>query len=134
MLVNGRGVVHTVRLSYPRPSIIRLDYMIKRPRPRVKLTKHEIFRRDDHTCQYCGTNAKGLTLDHIMPRYRGGKHSWSNLVTSCPDCNRKKGGRTLREVRMTLRKQPHEPQASATYLYGSHLPDNENWQQFLEGW
>lgn len=134
MLVNGRGAVHTVRLSYPRPSVIRLGYMIKRPRPRVKLSKHEIFRRDGHICQYCGTNTKGLTLDHILPRYRGGKHTWSNLVTSCPDCNRKKGGRTLREARMTLRKQPHEPQASANYLYGSHLPKNEDWQPFLAGW
>ena len=70
MLVNGRGYVRTVRLTYPRPSIIRLGHMVKRPRPRVRLTKREIFRRDGFACQYCGARAHRLTIDHVVPRYR----------------------------------------------------------------
>lgn len=134
MLLNGRGYIRTVRISVPRPSVIRLDYMVKRPRPRVKLTKHEIFRRDHHSCQFCGKKTKNLTIDHLIPRYRGGKHSWLNLVTACPECNRKKGGRTLQEAGMRLLRKPYEPRASAIYLYGSHVHDNRIWSQFLEGW
>ncbi|HSR48262.1 MAG TPA: HNH endonuclease, partial [Anaerolineales bacterium] len=79
MLANGRGYVHTVRLSVPRPSVIRLDRMVRRPRPKVRLTKRELFRRDNHTCQYCGQRAPRLTLDHVIPRHRGGEHVWTNL-------------------------------------------------------
>lgn len=134
MLLDGRGYIQTVRTAYPRPSVIRLGYMVKRPRPRVRLSKREIFRRDEHTCQYCGTRGSRLTLDHVVPRTRGGEHVWANLVTACPVCNLKKGGRTSQEAHMTLRRQPREPKASAIYLYGAHLPDNREWEQFLSGW
>jgi 5-methylcytosine-specific restriction endonuclease McrA len=134
MLLNGRGYIRTVRISVQRPSVIRLGYMVKRPRPHVKLTKHEIFRRDNHACQYCGARTQILTLDHITPRYLGGEYSWENLVTACPECNRKKGGRMMQQARMTLRKRPYEPRATANYLYGSHVEQNDNWGQFLEGW
>jgi 5-methylcytosine-specific restriction endonuclease McrA len=134
MLHNGRGVIRTVRLSIPRPSVIRLGYMVKRPRAKVKLTKQEIFRRDHYTCQYCGTKAKGLTIDHVIPRYQGGEHSWTNLVTACPDCNRKKGGRTLGQSKMRLINLPREPQATAIYLYGSYLNRNDTWRHYLMGW
>ena len=134
MLLNGRGYIRTVRISVQRPSVIRLGYMVKRPRPHVKLTKHEVFRRDNHSCQYCGAKVKGLTLDHITPRYLGGDHSWENLVTACPECNRKKGGRTIQQAGMRLRNKPYEPRATAIYLYGSHVEKNDNWGQFLEGW
>lgn len=134
LLLNGRGYIRTVRKQYPRPSVIRLGYMIKRPRPRVRLSKREIFRRDDHSCQYCGSRSGRLTVDHIMPRHRGGEHNWLNLVTACPSCNLKKGGRTLDEAHMALRRKPREPRASALYLYGAHLPANQEWRQFLEGW
>jgi 5-methylcytosine-specific restriction endonuclease McrA len=134
MLLNGRGYIRTVRISVQRPSVIRLGYMVKRPRPHVKLTKHEIFRRDNHTCQYCGNRGRGLTLDHIIPRYLGGQHNWENLVTACPECNRKKGGRTIQQAGMVLRRKPYEPSASANYLYGSYVEGNDQWGQFLEGW
>lgn len=134
MLLNGRGYIHTVREAYPRPSVIRLGYMVKRPRPRVRLSKREIFRRDGHTCQYCGSRSSRLTLDHIVPRHRGGRHEWHNLVTACPACNLRKGGRTIEEARMDLLRTPVEPRASAEYLYGSHLNENDEWREFLAGW
>ncbi len=134
MVVNGRGYLKTVRLTIPRPSVIRLGYMVKRPRPRVKLSKREIFRRDDHTCQYCGARGGRMTVDHVVPRHRGGQHTWTNLVTACPACNLKKGGRSLEETPMRLLRPPQEPRPTAMYLFGAHLAENEDWAQFLEGW
>lgn len=134
MLANGRGVVRTVRISLPRPSVIRLGRMVKRPRPRVRLTKRELFRRDGHTCQYCGQRSQRLTIDHVVPRFRGGEHSWPNLVTACPPCNLRKGGRTLNEAAMTLLRPPREPQATVTYLFGPLLESNREWSTYLEGW
>jgi 5-methylcytosine-specific restriction endonuclease McrA len=134
MLANGRGYVRTVRLTVPRPSVIRLGIMVKRPAPRVRLTKRELFRRDGHTCQYCGQRASRLTIDHIIPRHRGGEHIWSNLVTACPACNLRKGGRTLREAHMQLLRSPREPRATPTYLFGTLLETNRDWQPYLEGW
>lgn len=134
MILNGRGEIRTVSRIFPRPSIIRLEHMIKRPRPRVKLTKREILRRDNYTCQYCGQRTLTLTVDHIVPRSLGGEHSWQNLVAACPACNHRKGGRTLEQVQMHLLRPPAEPPASASYLFGRHLQENLDWLPFVDGW
>jgi 5-methylcytosine-specific restriction endonuclease McrA len=134
LVLDGRGFVRTVRAFYPRPSIIRLGYMIRRPRPHVKLNKREIFRRDGHTCQYCGATVGHMTIDHVVPRRCGGEHTWANLVTACAACNTKKGGRRLEEAHMQLLRPPREPHASAFYLFGSYLNQNQEWVAFLEGW
>jgi 5-methylcytosine-specific restriction endonuclease McrA len=134
MLANGRGYVRTVRLTIPRPSVIRLGSMVKRPSPRVRLTKRELFRRDGHTCQYCGQRLGRLTIDHVSPRHRGGEHIWSNLVTACPACNLRKGGRTLQEAHMTLLRMPREPRATASYLFGPLVEANADWMPYIEGW
>ena len=96
------ATIRTVRAAYRAPSVIRLQHQVRRPRPRVKLTRREIFARDRHTCQYCGRMAHDLTLDHILPRHRGGSHSWENLVAACKPCNHRKGGRTPEEARLRL--------------------------------
>lgn len=134
LVLNGRGVIRSVSREFPRPSIIRLERMIKRPRPRVKLTKREVLRRDDYTCQYCGHDSAHLTVDHVMPRRLGGLHEWHNLVAACPPCNHRKGGRTLEQAQMHLLRRPNEPPASARYIYARHLPENEEWMPFMEGW
>lgn len=134
MVANGRGYIHTPRDRLPRPSVIRLEHMVRRPRPRVKLTKREIFRRDNYTCQYCGRQMAHLTIDHVMPRHRGGQHRWDNLVAACAQCNRHKGGRTAIEANMNLRHRPAEPAATANYLFGRHLADNAGWGKYIEGW
>jgi 5-methylcytosine-specific restriction endonuclease McrA len=131
---NGRGVIRSARRVFERPSVIRLGYMVHRPRPRVRLNKREIFRRDQYCCQYCGRSSTHLTLDHVLPKTRGGEYAWDNLVSACPQCNRRKGGRTPREAGMTLRAPPEEPPATATYLYGRYLSSNREWTQYLEGW
>ena len=134
MVVNGRGHIHTISQLVPRPSIIRLGHMIHRPRPRAKLTRREVFRRDNYTCQYCGIHNISLTVDHIIPKRLGGKYTWTNVVAACPSCNHRKGGRNLKELHMNLRRTPKEPRANAIYLYGHHLQDNGEWEPFITGW
>jgi 5-methylcytosine-specific restriction endonuclease McrA len=134
LVLNGRGEIKTVSQTFPRPSIIRLEKMVKRPRPRIKLTKREVLRRDDYTCQYCGQRTPVLTIDHVIPRHLGGQHEWDNLVTACPTCNHHKGGRTLEQAHMRLLRLPAEPPASADYIFGRHLRENQDWLPFVEGW
>jgi 5-methylcytosine-specific restriction endonuclease McrA len=134
LVLNGRGEIHTAIRVYPRPSVIRLQKMVHRPRPRVKLTRREIFRRDNYTCQYCGKHTMDLTVDHVIPRHLGGPHTWSNCVAACSSCNHHKGGRTLAEANMHLLHRPKEPPISAFYIFGRHLNENAEWEQFLNGW
>jgi 5-methylcytosine-specific restriction endonuclease McrA len=134
VVMNGRGYVRTPSRAFLRPSVIRLGYMIRRPRPRIKLVKKEILRRDDYRCQYCGRRATRLTIDHVFPRRLGGQRTWNNLVSACPSCNRKKGGKTLEAASMQLLRSPREPSANARYLFGQYLHENEGWLPFIEGW
>lgn len=134
LVLNGRGEIKTVNYSYPRPSIIRLSRQIKRPRPRVHLNKREILRRDNYTCQYCGKQTPYLTIDHVIPRRLGGRHTWENLVAACPACNHCKGGRTLEQVHMRLLHLPKEPPSSAMYRFSNHMRENQDWLPFIDGW
>ena len=134
LVMNGRGEIHTINRTFPRPSIIRLQHMIHRPHPKVKLTRKEIFRRDNYSCQYCGSSSRDMTIDHVEPRHLNGKHEWENVVTACAYCNHKKGGRTLEQARMVLLKIPEEPPSSAFYLYNHYLSVNAEWEPFLVGW
>jgi 5-methylcytosine-specific restriction endonuclease McrA len=134
VLENGRGYVHTVSDIYERPSVIRLMYTVRRPRPRVRLCKREILRRDAHQCQYCGRRVSRLTIDHVVPRYRGGTYAWENLVAACPQCNRRKGGRTVQEASMSLLRPPREPRPTAQYLFGRCGDGEGVWSKYLEGW
>ena len=134
MVQNGRGVIRTCSRTYERPSVIRLQYMVHSPHPHVRLCKREIFRRDGYRCQYCGRSSAHLTLDHVIPKYRGGGFTWENLVSACPQCNRRKGNRTPHEAGMSLRSYPVEPSPMALYLYGQYLQGNHEWTPYLEGW
>lgn len=134
MILNGRGKVHTSSATFDIPSIVRLSHMIKRPRPRVNLSKREVLRRDEYTCQYCGKKTRILTIDHIKPRHAGGGNEWENVVAACPPCNRHKGGKTPDQANMTLRRLPFEPRPSAIYLFGRHLNKRNEWEPFLTGW
>lgn len=134
VLQNGRGYVRTPSRALPRPSVIRLGHLVRRPRPHVKLAKKEILRRDGYRCQYCGRRLSRLTIDHVVPRRLGGQHSWDNLVSACPNCNRKKGGKTLRAASMRLLRPPREPTPTALYRLGQYLQENKDWRLFLEGW
>ncbi len=91
------------------PEVIRLYMFIKYPLQRRKLSRRDVFARDGYTCQYCNTLGTSLTIDHILPRSRGGLHDWRNVVTACKRCNHRKAGRTPKEAGMKLTSLPHEP-------------------------
>jgi 5-methylcytosine-specific restriction endonuclease McrA len=126
-------VIRTPRQEYRAPSVIRLQYQIRRPRPRVKLTRREVFARDGYACQYCGRQSNDLTLDHVVPRDRGGTHTWDNLVTACKACNHRKGGKFLDEAKLRLAHRPVEPRCDVYSLFTPYLRDdrNENWRSYL---
>jgi 5-methylcytosine-specific restriction endonuclease McrA len=123
----------TPRQVFRAPSVIRLQYHIRRPRPRVRLSRREVFVRDRHQCQYCGHISHDLTLDHVVPRHRGGSHTWDNLVTACKGCNHRKGGRLPEEARMRLLRVPFEPRCDVYSLFSPYLADprNEAWRDYL---
>jgi 5-methylcytosine-specific restriction endonuclease McrA len=132
MLENGTGYIHTARAAYALPSVIRLAYLVRRPRPQPKLTRVEIFNRDDYTCQYCGKHSHQLTLDHVIPRHVGGKHTWENLVSACAPCNRKKAGRTPEQAHMKLFCKPARPSKGVFLNVPYHILGTQNsWQKYL---
>lgn len=102
-----RSVSMTIRL----PSVVRLLRMVKRPKRPVRFSRQNIYARDRYRCQYCGSRfpTEELTYDHVLPRSRGGKTEWENIVTCCVTCNRKKGGKTPEEARMHLIRKPVRP-------------------------
>jgi 5-methylcytosine-specific restriction endonuclease McrA len=91
----------TDKKNYKRPLVIRLMRYVSIPFKKVPLSRYNIFRRDGHACGYCGTN-NNLTIDHVLPKSRGGGNSWENLVTCCKKCNAKKDNRTPKEAGMVL--------------------------------
>lgn len=93
---------------FVRPLIVRLYKYIKFRYGKLKINRNRLFRRDNHECVYCG-NKRNLTIDHILPKSRGGKNSWLNLVTCCFSCNVKKDNKTPEEAGMRLFKKPYEP-------------------------
>ena len=125
--------IRTPREIFRAPSVIRLQHRIRRPRPRVKLSRREILARDAHTCQYCGHHGSDLTVDHVIPRHRGGQHTWENLVTACRTCNHRKGGRLPDEAHMHLQRTPVEPRSDVYSLFTPYLanPRNEAWRTYL---
>jgi 5-methylcytosine-specific restriction endonuclease McrA len=132
MLENGSGHLHTARLDIPVPSVIRLAIMVRRPpRKEKKLTRFEIFKRDRYKCQYCVKESKQLTLDHVMPRFRGGEHTWENVVAACVNCNRIKAGRTPHEARMKLLSLPAPPKYNGLFYIPVYQRVRDEWQKYL---
>jgi 5-methylcytosine-specific restriction endonuclease McrA len=105
--------VRSPSLSFNLPKIIRLNRTVKTVRKifHVTYSKHNVHARDEYTCQYCTTrlNTRQATIDHILPKCRGGKNTWENTVTACHPCNNKKDDRTPWEAGMKLIRQPGKP-------------------------
>ena len=93
------------------PKILILKYYVKLPYKKISPTRGNILRRDQYCCQYCGIDLtdKDATVDHIVPRSKGGGSTWVNMVASCRDCNLSKGNRTPKEAKMVLKSKPKEP-------------------------
>lgn len=132
ILENDSGFIHSANHIFQVPSVIRLAYMIKRPRPKRKLTRFEVFHRDRYTCQYCGKETRQLTIDHVIPRYRDGKHTWENMVSACIPCNRRKAGKTPHEAGMKLMRPASPPQGNTSFYIPYHyLQARKDWQKYL---
>jgi len=100
--------VRSASMQLPWPSIIRLKRFVPLPYRRIMLSRQNVLRRDGGTCQYCGSRER-LTVDHVLPKSRGGKDTWENLVAACVPCNNRKGDRTPEESQMQLGRKPFRP-------------------------
>jgi len=123
-------VICTVSQSYPMPSIVRLTFFVRVPYKRIILNRKNILLRDSFQCQYCGKTDLPLTIDHIIPRSRGGEYSWENLITACPPCNSKKGNRTPREACMHPLKQPIRPN-NLMFMQQLTTKVSDEWKPYL---
>jgi 5-methylcytosine-specific restriction endonuclease McrA len=129
---DSERVLRTPSILFPVPSVVRLRRYVRRPhRQRVAFNRRNVFRRDDQRCQYCGGRSHDLTLDHVVPRSRGGPTSWENVVACCRGCNARKRDRTPEEARMRLIRQPRAPVFLFTAAYGI-VPDvDPTWEKYL---
>jgi 5-methylcytosine-specific restriction endonuclease McrA len=123
------GSIRTVTDSFPMPAVIRLFRYINLPYRGVVLSRQNVFKRDRFICQYCG-NSKNLTLDHVVPRSKGGKTSWGNLVAACRRCNTMKGDRTPEDAGLRLLSKPHKP-TYMMFLREHSGAMRKEWQPFL---
>ncbi|MBM3694481.1 MAG: HNH endonuclease [Actinobacteria bacterium] len=120
----------SARASVPVPSVIRLLHYVKVPyERRVPLSRRAVFARDRHSCQYCSAPAENL--DHVVPRCRGGEHTWENVVAACRSCNGRKGDRTAQEAGLTLTSTPHAPRRLGWLLIGLAAPPPPSWEAYL---
>jgi 5-methylcytosine-specific restriction endonuclease McrA len=141
MLLKGKaeGLEHDpTRLLRPDaflPTVIRLRQFVRVPYREMPLTRRNLFQRDGYRCQYCGCTGQALSVDHVLPRSRGGSDSWDNVTTACLPCNVRKGNRTPREAGMPLLRRPHRPLGGLSFeasrLIGSGR--HREWAKYLSG-
>jgi len=125
-----RGITLEIRVT----RIIRLLFYDRLPRKEVKFNRRNIFARDGYRCQYCGRRRQvsELSLDHVVPRSRGGNATWANIVCCCTDCNLKKGGRTPTEARMHLIRKPYKPKRSPVIRAKIKSEKYKSWRYFVD--
>lgn len=122
--------VSSPSITFQLPSVIRVMNRVKGVnRKSVAFSKKNILRRDNYTCQYCGDRNHPLTVDHIVPKSRGGKTSWANVVVACKPCNLKKGSRTAYEAGMSMLKKPSRPRFN---YFSFAIPSGP--KSYLEAW
>lgn len=125
--------VPTTRGELRAPSVLKMKYTVKRPMPQLRLSRHSILARDNYTCQYCGSKGRELTIDHVVPRWAGGPHTWENLVACCRRCNLKKGDKTPQQANMKLARKPKRPHFIPYLSLPLYLKavGREEWQMYL---
>jgi 5-methylcytosine-specific restriction endonuclease McrA len=116
-------------LSLPVPLVIRLAYFVHVPQKGIPLSRRAVFARDNHTCQYCGGRAE--SIDHVVPRSRGGKHEWENVVAACRRCNTRKMNRLPHEAGLRLLRKPFRPKGYV-WLYGVEGGIPRAWEPYLD--
>ena len=129
-IIEERGeYLHSERMIMPYPSVIRLVYYVRVPYRAVSLSRRAVFIRDRHTCQYCGGHAE--SIDHVIPRSRGGEHIWENVVAACRRCNTRKMNKLPSEVGLTLKHKPIEPH-DHVWIFSLASDIHPTWEPYLE--
>jgi 5-methylcytosine-specific restriction endonuclease McrA len=127
---SGGKLLHAATVTLETPSVIRLCRYVRIPhRNRVPLTRAALMRRDNYKCAYCGRHAE--TIDHVLPRSRGGQHTWENCVASCTICNHRKADRLLDELGWTLPVAPAVPRGAHWRLIGAQYDGDPQWEAYL---
>jgi 5-methylcytosine-specific restriction endonuclease McrA len=127
---HGDGAFHSVTTAVRIPAVVRLTRYVRVPfRAQVPLTRRAVFARDGGRCVYCGATA--TSLDHVVPRSRGGAHAWDNVVASCARCNHTKADRGIADLGWRLRTAPRAPSGTAWRVLGFRNPD-PRWQAYLD--
>ncbi|GGK24557.1 HNH endonuclease [Deinococcus malanensis] len=132
VLEDSDDIVRSPSMYMQVPSVIRLRRYVRRPKVHpVPFNRRNVLRRDTFACQYCGSRDE-LTMDHVMPRSRGGRHHWENVVTACRSCNQRKGSQTPDEAGMPLRTRPRAP-SFGVYAHGQYAHWQPGWAIYLNG-
>lgn len=139
LLIKGKAeqIEHNGKIVYanlPLPTVIRLRNYVKIPYKEISLSRRNVLHRDNYTCQYCADRRHDLTIDHIIPRSRGGTDSWDNVVAACLKCNVKKGDRTPKEAAMVLHCSPRRPTSHVYFEISKHATSGEfHWKKYVIG-
>jgi len=131
---DGTEWVKAIRFDIMVPKVIRLLFYDRLPQTRVKFNRRNIFARDENRCQYCGGKhpTNELSLDHVIPRSRGGRTTWENVVCACTRCNARKGGRLPEEAGLKLYRRPAKPRRSPVIHLKLRSGKYQSWKQFLD--
>ena len=122
-------VINSLYLKFNIPEVIKLKNYIYIKHSKIPLTRKNILKRDNNTCQYCGKNKSEITIDHILPKDKGGNDSWNNLVVACKRCNMIKGNYLLKDIDMQLIRKPFEP---TKIIYLQNIgKNNKSWHPYL---
>lgn len=124
--------IRSPRKAFNLPKILRL-FGRNKSRNEVKFNRYNVFHRDNYNCQYCGENfpQKELTLDHVIPRSKGGKTSWENVVTCCSVCNHKKGNKMPEDFHLKLKQKPFRPKWTPRMSIKTRKDDPDEWSDWL---
>jgi len=124
-----------IRRGTHAPTVIRLRQYVHVPFRQLPLTRRNLLQRDHHTCQYCGARDQPLSVDHVLPRSRGGTDTWENVTTACLSCNVRKGNRTPKEAAMPLHRAPHRPLSSFSFeaTRQIHSGRHREWAKYVIG-
>jgi 5-methylcytosine-specific restriction endonuclease McrA len=143
LLIKGKAIAVESQSTYlapdtPLPLVIRLLHYIRIPHKSIPLTRKNLMHRDRYTCQYCGKMGGDLTVDHVLPRSRGGRDEWENVVVACLRCNVGKGNRTPEEAGLTLHRKISRPVNFAHFELSKHWTSAKTeeyapWQKYMYG-
>ncbi|MCX6152651.1 MAG: HNH endonuclease [Candidatus Kapabacteria bacterium] len=123
-------IIKTISKDFPYPSIIKLNKFVFVPYKNIEISRKNIIKRDSYQCQYCGIKSLELTIDHVIPKSRGGSYTWDNLVACCHKCNNKKSSKTPEEVGLKLMSIPKTPNHLFFLRLNIGVPE-ESWKTYL---